>query len=170
MGFNWTEQATKEGPTSVPIPDGTHRVTITKIIHAGKGNEEFMTKNGDKQMLVIFADAGGREAPEYFTLNAAAGFRVAKLAAAAGLDLEKMEASNITPESFGDTTFAEKNLLGRELTIEVGSREYKGKKQMTVNPIIDGKGGKPSGPRMPKPASPYVKEPSAEYSDDSIPF
>lgn len=58
-----------------------------------------------------------------YTLTDAFGWAIAKLCDAAGLNLDKMTKSGITPAKFADETFASKNLVGRKLDVEVTHKD-----------------------------------------------
>jgi len=105
------------------------------------------------------------------TLSAKAGWVLARLMGCFDppANLARMEADGITPLNFADQDFADKNLLGRELTIEL---EYvkgrDGKDYPEITPV------KPEPSTAPPPATaeddpPPAAAPAAVANDDGPP-
>ena len=75
--------------------DGTDRgsaqdegeLEVVRVIFGKKGGAAFTSKNGDPQIMVIFADADKNEAGEMFTLSDRAGWKLAQVLRAAGANL-----------------------------------------------------------------------------------
>jgi len=138
MGYDWKTESEKEGGAQAEkLPAGTHKVTITKVIHGKKDGTRFESKDKQPQMMLIFADSQGREVASMVTLSDKAAWSLAKILRAAGANVEKMTERGVTPDRFEDETFASKNLVGRELTIEVTYRTYNGKEYSNVNPVME---------------------------------
>jgi hypothetical protein len=138
MAYKWTTESEKAVPQTERLPKGTHRVTISKIIHGKKDGTKFRTRDTDEpQIMLIFADDQGRESSQMYTLSNKAAWSFSKVLRAAGLNLQKMEERQIEPSRFENETFAEKQLVGRELVIEVTEREYQGKTHQNVKPVFE---------------------------------
>ena len=141
MPYDWTEASTAEGAEhSERMPTGIHTVTITRIIHGGK-NGTFESKNGDPQILVVFADDQAREATQMITLSEKAGWVLAKLMTNFDppMNLTKMTEAGVTPDSFASPDFAETNLVGRKLAIKVEWETAKnGNEYSNITPMNTG--------------------------------
>jgi len=174
MGY-WTDKAKDEGPQRAPaIPAGQHRLEILKIVYgkgAGENYQQFQTKAGDPQIMVVFRDKLEREAAEMFTLSDAAAFKIAKLLEAIGADLESMESDGITVEAFAEPQFANAQLVGRVLQAQVAYEEANGKHYAKITPAPAAKRTEPEKPaptRKPSPQAWPPPEPAAE--EDDIPL
>lgn len=133
--YDWKHSAQQEaGEYAEKLPDGRHPVEITRIVF-GKKDGLFKSKSGDPQIMLIFADELGREASQIVTLSHKAGFVLAKILEAAGADLERMTADNVTPKSFAEPEFANANLVGRQLEIEVVWSSKNGKDFADITPL-----------------------------------
>ncbi len=121
MSYDWTGNAEKKGGGSAPkIPPGAGiDLKIVKVVFGSKAGGKFESKNGDPQIMVIFADNVDREAPEMVTLSDKAAWKLAQILSAAGANLERMKAAGITPDKFADEQFATANLVGRKLKGDV---------------------------------------------------
>lgn len=119
--MDWKAKANEEGQKNAErIPEGVARgVVISKVLHGTKNDGFFVTKGGDRQIMVIVADNQDREAATMFTLSEKVAWALAKLCEAAGLDLDKMTKAGIGIEKFQEEAFAKKNLEGRKLDVEI---------------------------------------------------
>jgi len=118
--YDWDKAANGEGSgQAAKLEKGEHNVEITRVLFGKKDGTEFRSKAGDPQIMVIFADNGGREAGLMVTLSIKAGFRLAQILSAAGANVQRMTAAKITPMHFAEAEFATKNLIGRQLRIAV---------------------------------------------------
>jgi len=135
MPYDWTEASTAEGAEhSERLPSGIHNVTITRVIHGSKSGL-FESRNGDPQILCVFADDQAREATQMFTLSEKAGWVLARLMTNFDppMNLTEMTKAGVTPESFADPDFTVTNLVGRKLAIKV---EYETAKNGNEYPNI----------------------------------
>ncbi len=153
-GFSWKNEAEKEGPQNAPkLNPGPQRLKIIKIVFGSKGDagpQPFKSKNGDPQIMCIFGDKSGREGAEMLTLSDAAGWKLAKILAAAGANVEAMDKAGITPQRFADERFANANLVGRELQADVAYEKGKGtdnKEYVRITPLMP----QPSNAAAPAP-------------------
>jgi hypothetical protein len=138
MGYDWKTESEKTGTaTAEKLPAGTHEVTISRVLHGKKDGTRFAAKDGSPQIMLIFADEGDREASLMVTLSDKGAWMLAKILRAVGANVERMTERGITPDRFEDETFAEKNLVGRRLTIEVTYRAYNGKQYANVAPVME---------------------------------
>lgn len=161
MGYDWKTESEKSATAvSEKLPAGTHEVTIVRILHGKKDGTRFAAKDGSPQIMLIFADEDGREVSLMVTLSDKAAWMLAKILKAVGANVEKMTERGITPDRFEDETFAEKNLVGRQLTIEVTYREYQGKQYANVTPVME----QPAGGFDPE------ADLKAAIANDDIPF
>lgn len=121
MAYAWSQAAESEGPQQAErIPDGEHAVRIVKIMY-GSRQGAFQSKSGDPQIMLVFQDRQAREITLMLTLSDKAGFMLAKLLSACDppANLARMEADGIEPAHFANPEFADGNLVGRNLTIQV---------------------------------------------------
>lgn len=167
MAYDWRAEANKEGTQTEKLPDGTWQVEIVKVIHGKKDGPKFESKGGDRQIMVVFADANEREIGCMYTLSGKAGWALAKLLDAASLNLDKMSAAGITPERFADEEFANKNLIGRKLVIEVKT-EKPGDKYPRINPVKEQPTGQPVGAGAGANSKGF--DPTGDLKEDEIPF
>lgn len=133
--FDWTRSAEESfGPK---LPAGLHRVRIVRVQHTNREGVPLISKNNDPQMRVVYQDQEAREVSEIFTLSEKAGWTLARLMSAAGANLAAMTARGVTPAHFADPTFANKQLIGRELQVQVTYEISKsdGKEYSVVTPI-----------------------------------
>jgi len=134
--YNWNQAAHQEGGEyAEKLPDGKHPVEITRVVFGKKDGTLFKSKGGDPQIMLIFADELGREALQMVTLSFKAGFILAKILEAAGADLDHMTADGVTPRSFAEPEFANANLVGRQLEIEVVWSSKNGKDFADITPL-----------------------------------
>jgi len=112
MSFDWKQSS--EGTQADLMPEGYHKARVIKVVTAKKDGTVLQSKNGDPQVMAVFANDANEEAAVMFTLSAKAGWILAKFLSCAGADLDRMTKSGITPERFADHDFAEKQLLKRE--------------------------------------------------------
>jgi hypothetical protein len=178
MSFSWKNEAEKEGPQNAPrLVPGSQRLKIVKIVFGKKGKdgqtELFKSDKGDPQIMCIYGDAHGREGAEMYTLSEAAGWKLAKVLAAAGANVEKMDAAGITPASFAEERFANANLVGRELTAEVSYTKKGDKEYMNLAPAMPQPGNAATPGRSPAMAGAPAStgfNPEQNIDDSDIPF
>jgi hypothetical protein len=120
MAYGWRKNAEGDGKGYAPrIPEGQHAVKIIKLRYGSKDKPVFTAQDGSRQMMIIFADDKGREVSTNVTLSQKAGWVLARLMGAAGVNLAELEADGKGPEDFADPAFAETVLLERTLVIDV---------------------------------------------------
>jgi len=119
--FNW-ENTQEQGSSNEAekLPVGRHAVTITKVIHGGK-NGPFVSKAGDPKILIIMEDSTGKEAATMVCLSDNAAWVLARLLKVVHpkVDLAAMTKDGVKPAQFADPEFANVNLTGRRLTIDL---------------------------------------------------
>lgn len=121
MGYDWEGESQKNA-RAVPIPASPPEgvmLRIARVLHAKNNGVAFRSRKNDPQMMVIYADAEEREAGEMITLSDEAGWRLAKILGAAGVDLADMKAKGLKPADFEDPDFAAEFLIpgGRGLEL-----------------------------------------------------
>jgi len=135
QGYDWVQAAQgKSGGDAPRIPPGEHQVKVTKVVFANGDGVQFQSKAGDPQILIVLQDAQGREATDFLTLSDKAGWKLARLLGAAGANLARMNQAGVTPQRFADEAFATKNLVGRQLLVQVAYEE--GSNYATVTPLM----------------------------------
>ena len=104
MAYAWTTEAESESIQSEKLPKGRHRVRISKIKFGDRNGELFNSKNGDPQILLIYADREAREASQMITLSPKAAWTLAKLMSACDppINLKRMEEDGVEPHHFAD--------------------------------------------------------------------
>ena len=88
MGFDW--EGASEGGQSEKMVPGYHKATIDRIVMGSKSKGAFKSKNGDPQIMVIFANDSG-EASTMLTLSEKAGWTLARLLSCCGVDLKALK-------------------------------------------------------------------------------
>ena len=131
------QDAEKSGGQNAPqIPAGLADVEIKKLIHANRDGERFVSQKGDPQMMVVYADDNGGEAADMFTLSDTAGWALAKVMEAAGMNLAKLDAAGVAYHHFANEEWAAKALVGKRLRIQIAWGVGKnGKPRATITPI-----------------------------------
>lgn len=112
--FDWTSE-----DRAARMGDGYHFATIVKVKRAKASGDEFKTKDGHGQLLVVFGNDSGEEHGEWYDLGGANTWKIKRLCQRMGLDVAKMKAANITPAHFEDEKWAGVQLKGRTGWIEV---------------------------------------------------
>lgn len=171
--YSWDAPAEPPKVSFAPkMPAGRHKVRIAAIKHTNKDGSEYQTSDGEPQCIFIFANAKGEEASQWATLTMdpekSWAIRAILRSITPAMNFAKMKEHGVTPVSFADAAFAQKQLIGtspRELAIEVSYSPRKG---------VD-KQGKPFEPwcNITYLASGTVVEPApaaAEVPDEEIPF
>ena len=176
MPYDWKAAAEKESRETEKLPAGQHRVTIAKVIHGSKDGP-FVSQKGDRQILIVYTDREGREASSMYTLSEAAAWAIARVLDVSGANLQKMTERGITPEAFADEAFANANLVGRSLFIDV---KYNDKGYPRITPIKpQASAVAPTSLPAPQPAktarAPVAAAATTSFDpdadkDDNIPF
>lgn len=121
--YDWSNPASPPGGTAPKLPPGRHEVRIARVMHENKEGNAFATRDDDPAMCVIFEDAQGREAMEFVATvddsEKSWALRAMFQAFNPPANLEKMAAAGVTPSRFADHAFAEKQLVGRRLVVDV---------------------------------------------------
>lgn len=137
MVYNWNESATNS-PVADRMPSGKHvDVRIVRIVFGTKDGRPFLSNNGDPQIMIVFANRLDQEAAQMYTLSEKAGWTLAKLLSSCKppADLDKMSQHNIEPKHFANPDFANKQLIGRIVDIDVSYRTQNGNEYANVNPV-----------------------------------
>jgi len=88
MAYDWEVESKKEGGSQAArIPPGEHTLLCSRAIYGKQDGTLFSSRAGDPQVMLVFVDNQQREAAQMFTLSDAAGWTVARLAAAMDPDL-----------------------------------------------------------------------------------
>jgi len=106
-------------------------VTIVKTVREGREGE-FATRNGEPQIMVVFASDDGGEKTEYYCLKGNRAFLFARLINASGLDVQQMEEDDISFTHFEENEFASAMLCNRRMNIDIVLNESKGKEYINV--------------------------------------
>tara|TARA_B110000444_G_scaffold257528_1_gene296147 strand:+ start:784 stop:1257 length:474 start_codon:yes stop_codon:yes gene_type:complete len=114
---------------------GLHEASIVKVIHGGK-NGPFVSNSGDPKILIVFENKKQQEAATMVTLSEKAGWVLVNFLKEAQpkIDLKQMTADGITPMSFAEPEFADLQLVGKKIFIEVAPREYNGNIYTDITP------------------------------------
>jgi hypothetical protein len=165
MAYDWEKAADQQGGDYAErIPPGTHDVEIRRVLFGSKKGGAFRSRDGNPQIMLIFADRQGREASQMVTLSDKAGWVLARLLSAAGADMKRMKADGVLPRDFANQEFARANLVGRRLRAEVKYRRGgNGKEYADVTPIR----ARPAARSVPTAAPPAPEE---DLDPESVPF
>jgi hypothetical protein len=152
MAFDWEKASTQAASDYAErIPAGTHDVEIRRVLFGSKKGGAFKSRDGDQQIMLIFADGEGREASQMVTLSDKAGWVLARLLSAAGADMKRMKADGVLPRDFANQEFARANLVGRRLRVDL---KYKagndGKEYADVTPVRTRPAAVPAQPPVPE--------------------
>lgn len=132
MAYDWGAEADRDGKEKAEqLPAGTHDVELVRVVFGGRGGS-FKSSKGDHQIMCVFADVENREAAQMYTLSEKAGWALAKLLSAAGANVQRMTASGVKPQDFANADFAEKNLVGRKLRVQV---DWDSKGYASITPV-----------------------------------
>lgn len=165
MAFDWTEEDSADA-LRIPVAQDV-QVQITKIVFGNKSGP-FRTSASSgcaPRLMLIMADADGREVASMVTLSEKAGWTLRSILSAAGADMQKMKDDGVRPEDFAQEQFANANLIGRRLSIRV--KEYIGD-DGNLGEIVALR-ARPGAQLAPSPAAPAVQE-SPPIDDSDIPF
>lgn len=136
MGYAWQEESEKEGGSQAEkMIGGDHDVRIVKIVYGKADGTQFVSRGRDPQIMIVFQNHMAHEVGMMVTLSDKAGWVLAKLLGCCDppVNLAAMQAQGVEPIHFADVRFAEKNLLNRQLKINVEWPQ--GKKHPNVTPI-----------------------------------
>jgi hypothetical protein len=137
---SWVEAAKgKTDDRPERLCDGRHKVKVARIVFGKKNGEKFKSHSGDPQIMVIYEDDEGREASDMFTLSDKAMWRLAMVLARAEVpaDLERMDKAGVKPAHFANPEFAERNLKGRVLYVEIETPEGSDYADVTPLPFTE---------------------------------
>jgi hypothetical protein len=174
MPYEWEKNA--EGGRAEKLPAGTHVVKIAKVKYEGKDGLFRPSQDGSPKMMVVFADRHGREAGLMITLSPKAAWVLARLMSAAGADLKRMDVDGVTPRHFADADFAEPQLLGRYLRVQViptDRPDWPDVEPLRRDPTNPLPQRDPKAMSAARPKSSPAAEPDADSAaedDDTIPF
>lgn len=104
--YDWEGESHREYQAP-PCAPGPHTLTIKQIRHTNRDGLQFLSKHNEEQILLIFSDENHCECCQMVTLSESAGWTLAKLLGAAGVDLADMKTRGLTPKDFADPAFAE---------------------------------------------------------------
>ena len=136
--YDWT--AKEEGGQVEELPNGTHGVTLTRIVWAKRDGTELTSRSGLPQAGFVLADAAGREGIYWASItNGPVAWPERSLSglmrALTGIDPAKLNEAGIMPEQFLNRPWAEKQLLGRAAVVKISRRTAaNGKEYVTVEP------------------------------------
>jgi len=152
MAYDWEKASTQAASDYAErIPAGVHDVVIKRLLFGSKKGGAFKSRDGDQQIMLIFADGEGREAAQMVTLSEKAGWVLARLLSAAGADMKRMKADGVLPRDFANQEFARANLVGRRLRVDL---KYKagndGKEYADVTPVRPRPAASPAQPAAPE--------------------
>ena len=152
MAFDWEKASTQEGGDYAErIPSGVHDVQIKRLLFGSKKGGAFKSRDGDPQIMLIFADREGREAAQMVTLSDKAGWVLARLLSGAGADMARMKADGVLPRDFANQEFARANLVGRCLRVDLKYTACNdGKEYADVTPIRTRPAAAPAEPPAPE--------------------
>jgi len=135
MPYEWKKNA-EGNQRAERVPAGTHDLTIVKLVFGSKDGGPFIAGDGSPKIMVIFGDNQDREVSQMYTLSEKAAWKLAQLADAIGINLERMTADGVTPEKFAEPPFAEVQLMGRTVRAEVKyETKDNGKENIDVTPL-----------------------------------
>lgn len=143
MGWNLDNDT--GGNFAEKLQPGVYRVRVKRVLVA-KNGEPYRTKNRDRKILVILADADGREHLYDAMLEGPAIWRLNRLMKAVGWTGAELEARGSAPIDLLDQKTADSMLLDRECEAVIEDKENR--IDATLNPL----------------------KPSTKQIDDDVPF
>lgn len=126
MTYDWKKAAESQG--GVPMPDGLHRATVSKVRTGLK------TKSQDPMIAVTLVDNTGT-VDMLCTLSKEMSWSLAKLLKALGCDLKAMEADGIEPEHFEKQSVADQHLLDGKTWLWVTTADASNPKNLDKNGV-----------------------------------
>ncbi len=131
----------KGGPAA-GMPLGEHDVTITKVMTSAKDGMPYMTKDGDKKILVLFENSEGHEAMDGMQVEGKGVWKIARLLSTVGYHDEELSQEGIREYTdFLDRKTAERLLVKRTLRIRISERLYQGQMRTNVDVLGPDLGG-----------------------------
>lgn len=118
--MSWREAANQKDSkrTNPRIPEGVHKVKITKALRYKKDGTEMASAKGPYVMLV-YENEHGEEATQSVWLTENAKNYLAGTLDALGFDLDRMDKARVDLDQFHDADFCEAQFVGRTAYIEV---------------------------------------------------
>lgn len=176
MGFNWIDAAEGQQQSEI-MPVGYHRVKCKKIVTATKDGNGLTTKNGHPKIMAVVENEDGESATITFTLTDSAGWVLAQFLKHSGANLKKMQADGIEIERFADQRFAETQLIGRALWVQVTHSSVGEKTYANAEAVADAevpaetmKRSVTRDPAGGKALAAALAPTGADLADEDIPF
>lgn len=169
MGYSWRTEAEKE-PMAPRVPAGRHRLIITKLRNTDGDGALMVSQSGDPKLMIICADAEGRECAMMVTLSEKATWTLAKLLSCFDppANLAAMEQAGVEPLHFANFDWAQQQLLQRQFWADVTWTEPTapgGKSYSDIKPLKPAE-AQPGGPTY---APPPQQAPAAAPPRQSAP-
>jgi len=105
MAYDWAGESNKTGRAPATTP-GEHLLKIVRVIHSKQNGQAFMTRSNEPQMMVVYGDEACGECSEMMTLTAKAGWTLARMLSACGVNMERLQVDGLEPRDFVDPEFA----------------------------------------------------------------
>jgi len=104
MAYDWENESRKEGGNQADrLPPGEHTLLAARAIYGKQDGRLFTSRHGDPQVMLVFVNSKQQEAAQMFTLSDAAGWTVARLAAAMDPELPAlMKARDLHPRDLAE--------------------------------------------------------------------
>ena len=115
MGWDIDKEGSSDRSDRLPV--GTWEVEVTKVAKAKD------TKNGDRQILVVFTSEDGREAVFFAPVEGKARFKAAQLMKGLGYTSKMIEDRKLAPDHLLIQAIADDVLVGNRCRIEITKRE-----------------------------------------------
>jgi len=179
MSYDWSAPA--QSPNAPKMKAGGHEAVISRIVSTKQDGSEFFTKAGEPQIMLVFTNAQGEEATLFCILSddPNKSWALRAVLHAIGAKVELLMQHGIKPEHFRNKEWAEKQLKGRKLRVDVG---YRKNPNSPENPYMDvipmrpamtpeqiAAAGKPASAPAAAQAAPAAPPPP-EVPTEDIPF
>jgi len=125
MSYDWSAPA--QSPNAPKMKAGGHEAVISRIVSTKQDGSEFFTKDGEPQIMLVFTNAQGEEATLFCILtdDPEKSWALRAVLHAIGAKVELLTQHGVKPEHFRNKEWAEKQLKGRKLRVDVGYRPNK---------------------------------------------
>ena len=134
MSYDWSAPA--QSPNAPKMKAGAHEAVISRVVSTKQDGSEFFTKAGEPQIMLVFTNAQGEEATLFCILSddPNKSWALRAVLHAIGAKVELLTQHGVKPEHFRNKEWAEKQLKGRRLRVDVG---YRKNPNSPENPYMD---------------------------------
>jgi hypothetical protein len=112
MGWKEAEQSTPSGKPREKFQDGLHYCRVERTLHRDKERNPLQTKKGDPSFRIVWRSCG-MEGLDSFALHEGAQWKLARVLARLGHDLDELDGRGLAVTDFTDEDVCRELLVGR---------------------------------------------------------